>query len=112
MILHTYFRFSLGSKAISVSMKVINKHKSDIVILCSDKYPNNGYIIKPNNIAVITEKLSRNMPIDYSVFDVETKKPILVNQHRKVTLKRHLVREQPVCLLVGGTGKFRAHFLY
>ena len=51
------------------------------------------------------------MLIDYSVFNVKMKKPILVNQHMKVTLKRHLVRGRPVSLLIGGTGKFGAHFL-
>ena len=100
--------YPVGAKTLPVyftSMKVINKYSKDIVIKSSDNYPKNGYIIKPNNIAVITKKSSSGMPVDYSVFDVQTKKPILVNQHRKVTLKPHMIRGQPVNLLVGGTGK-------
>jgi hypothetical protein len=93
-------------------MKVINKHSSDIVIKSSDNYPKNGYIIKPNNIAVITKKSSSGMPVNYFVFDVQTKKPILVNQHNKVTLKPHMIRGQPVSLLVGGTGKHITYLIY
>jgi hypothetical protein len=87
-------------------MKVTNKHSSDIVIKSSDNYPKNGYVIKPNNIAVITKKSSSGMPVEYSVYDAQTKKLIQVNQHRKVTLKPHMIRGQPVNLLVGGTGKY------
>ena len=87
------------------SMKVINKHSSDIVIKSSDNYPAKGYVIKPNNIAIITKKSSSGMPVAYSVFDAKTKKLVAVNQHSKVTLRPHLVRGQPVNLLVGGAGK-------
>lgn len=97
-----------GSKTSAVyftSMKVINKHSGDIVIKSSDNYPKNGYIIKPNNIAVITKKSPSGTPLEYSVFDVKTKKPILVNRHSKVSLKPHMIRGQPVNLLVEGAGK-------
>ena len=100
--------FSSGANALPVyftSLKVINKYSGDIVVKSSDNYPKNGYIIKPNNIAVITKKSSSGMPVDYSVFDVKTHKPVLVNQHSKVTLKPHLIRGQPIKLLVGGSGK-------
>ena len=87
------------------SMKVINKHSGNIVIKSSDKYPPKGYTIKPNNVAIITKKSSSNMPVTYSVFDVKTNKLVAVNQHSKVTIRPHLVRGQPVSLLVGGASK-------
>ena len=54
-------------------------------------------------IAVITKKSSSNIPVDYTVVDAKSKKPLAVNQKSKITLSPHLIRGQPVNLLVART---------
>ena len=108
---NAFFCYILGSNTMQVyftAMKIFNKNRGSIILKSSDNYPKNGYAVKAHTIAVVTKKTSSNTPVKYWVLDGRTKKPLYINQHNEITLRPHLIKGEPVKMVVVGpdAGKF------
>ena len=83
-----------------IYMRVTNKVGQRIIVHSGDDMPTEGFPVSANVIAEITKTVPGNIQTTFTVYNVETGKPMAINQSKIITITPTPTKQYPYNIVI------------